>query len=463
VLRRWRGEHRRLWEGYDENIIPRPPPEPAVPCAPVLWGGGCTGREPDTRMAFFSKPPTRKKPEPAKVDVRSRAGSGGVDGRAASARELAAHAADRGGRRHVEPAGDDLTVTGASLVQWTPAQSSFEVAQANPGLCAVLENAALRYAGGQTADARRQLEEGIENDSDTKLSVLAWLALFDVLQRQGDKAAFDRLALQYVVQFERSAPAWEAGEKPGPARRVFGGTVAVTGRLTAASATQIEGIRRAISRQSHGARLDLASVTDFDDDGARLLARALADARRAGLGMRLQAGTKLAGALAAAMKAGRDAGEGAWLLSLEILQWADDRAAFEDRAIEFAVAFELSPPSWEASPVLPGAGPDETVAMASSAVDASEPEALKWSGVMAGALAPQLGRLADATHAQQVIPVDMSEVERIDFVCAGALLNLINRIEAQRKAVQIVGASPIIRALLLLIGVSPRHFVKKAQ
>ena len=62
-----------------------------------------------------------------------------------------------------------------------------------------------------------------------------------------------------------------------------------------------------------------------------------------------------------------------------------------------------------------------------------------------------------------VIPVDMSEVERIDFVCAGALLNLINRIESQRKAIQIVGASPIIRALLLLIGVSPRHFVKKPQ
>ncbi len=363
----------------------------------------------------------------------------------------------------MEPAGDDLTVTGASLVQWTPAQSSFEVAQANPGLCAVLENAALRYAGGQTADARRELEEGIENDTDTKLSVLAWLALFDVLQRQGDKAAFDRLALLYVVQFERSAPAWEAGEEPGPTRRVFGGTVAVTGRLTATSATQIEGIRRAIARQSHGARLDLASVTDFDDDGARLLARALADARRAGLGMRLQAGTKLAGALTAAIKNGRDAGEGAWLLSLEILQWAGDRAAFEDRAIEFAVAFELSPPSWEESPMLPGAAEGKTAAPAPGAVDASEPEMLKWSGVMAGTLAPQLGRLADATHAQQVIPVDMSEVERIDFVCAGALLNLINRIEAQRKAVQIVGASPIIRALLLLIGVSPRHFVKKPQ
>ena len=57
----------------------------------------------------------------------------------------------------------------------------------------------------------------------------------------------------------------------------------------------------------------------------------------------------------------------------------------------------------------------------------------------------------------------MSEIERVDFVCAGALLNVINRIESQHKSVQIVGASPIIRALLLLIGVSPRHFVKKPQ
>jgi len=406
-------------------------------------------------MAFFSKPPAKKKPDPVKADDRPHA---------ASARELAAQAAIKGGRRQMEPAGGDITVTGASLVQWTPAQASFEVAQANPGLCAVLENAALRFASGQAADARAQLEEGIENDVDTKLSVLAWLALFDLLQRQGDKAAFDRLALQYVVQFERSAPAWEADEKPSAAPRVIGGTIAVTGRLSAASTTQIEGIKRAIARQTHGARLDLLSVIDFDDDGARLLANALADARRARLGLQLLPGAKLGAALATALKNGRAAGESAWLLSLELLQWANDRAAFEDRAIEFAVAFEVSPPSWEPPPAPVDTAPAKAAAQQDpNADDALEPEMLKWAGVMTGSLAPQLGLLADSTHASAVIPVDMSKVERIDFVCAGALLNLINRIESQRKAIQIVGASPIIRALLLLIGVSPRHFVKKPQ
>jgi anti-anti-sigma regulatory factor len=403
-------------------------------------------------MAFFSKPPAKKKPDASTAPVRPRA---------ASARELAAQSADKRGRRPMEPTGGDISVTGASLIQWTAAQSSFEVAQANPGLCAVLENAALRFASGQTADARRQLEEGIENDTDTKLSVLAWLALFDLMQRQGDKAAFDQLAMRYVVQFERSAPAWEADKKPVPARRVVGGTITVTGELTAASAVQIGGIGRAIARRTHGARVDLMSVVGFDDAGARLLAQALADARRAALGLQLQTGTRLGAALAKALADGRAAGEGAWLLSLELLQWAGDREAFEDRAIEFAVAFELSPPSWESpattAPAEPAPQQDGNTG------DALEPEMVKWSGVMAGSLVPQLSGLADSAHAGAVIPVDMTAVERIDFVCAGALLNAINRIEAQRKAVQIVGASPIIRALLLLIGVSPRHFVKKPQ
>ena len=402
-------------------------------------------------MAFFSKPPAKKKPEAFKADVHPRV---------VSARELTAHAGSKGARRHVEPSGGDMTVTGASLVQWAPAQAPIEVAQVNPGMCAVLANAALRFANGQALDARRQLEEGIESDVDTKLSVLAWLALFDLLQRQGDRAAFDKLALQYVMQFERSAPAWE-GDTSVVSPRVVGGSILLTGSVTAAAATQIEGIRRAVSRQTHGARIDLVSVTDFDDTGARLLANALAEARRAGLGLQLLHGPKLDAALATAIKGGRAAGEGAWLLSLELLQWTNDRSAFEDSAIEFAIAFELSPPSWE--PPLSVAAPAKPEEPTDTDLVEFEGEPQKWSGVMTGSVSPSLGKLADSMHSSAVVAVDMSDVERIDFVCAGALLNLINRIESQRKAVQIVGASPIIRALLLLIGVSPRHFVKKSQ
>jgi len=86
---------------------------------------------------------------------------------------------------------------------------------------------------------------------------------------------------------------------------------------------------------------------------------------------------------------------------------------------------------------------------------------LTWSGVLTGSATAQFAQLSEFAQGRHVVPIDLSAVERIDFVCAGAMLNAINRIEQQRKAVQIAGASPIVRALLLLIGISPRHFVKK--
>ena len=80
---------------------------------------------------------------------------------------------------------------------------------------------------------------------------------------------------------------------------------------------------------------------------------------------------------------------------------------------------------------------------------------------MTGSSDPQLAKFAQFREGRHMIPIDMTAVDRVDFVCAGALLNAISRAESQRKSVQIVGASPIVRALLLLIGISPRHFIKK--
>ncbi|MFI4923525.1 MAG: STAS domain-containing protein [Vicinamibacteria bacterium] len=359
-----------------------------------------------------------------------------------------------------EPAGSDITVTGASLIELSPAQPvGFEVQQTNPGLCAVLENAALLYASGQIAPARQLLEQGVASDHDAKLSPLAWLSLFDLMQRANDRNAFDQLSLQYVVQFERSAPAWEDSGKP-QSSKVPGGYVPVTGKLTGASASQIEGLKRAIDKGASNARIDLAQVTGFDDDGAKLLAQALAAARKRMLPFTVQRSEKLRIALGTAIKQGVEAGEGAWLLALELMQWTQDRDTFENLAVDFAVAFELSPPSWEPPPEPPQAADP---AVAADAAAPQEGEMLAWTGVMSGAALPQLAQLMERAQRRAIVQIDMSGVERVDFVCAGALLNAINRVEAQRKAVQFLGVSPIVRALLLLIGISPRHFLKKAQ
>jgi anti-anti-sigma regulatory factor len=237
----------------------------------------------------------------------------------------------------------------------------------------------------------------------------------------------------------------------------------VTGKLAAGSASQFEGIRRAVARKVAHARLDLGGVTGFDDAGAKLLADALAEARRARLALAVERGQKLVAALDAAVRKGRDGGEGAWLLSLELLQWTHAQDVFDERAIEYAVAFEMSPPSWEPPPV--AAAPEPASMPAADAEAVAEPvaegEQLAFAGTITGSALQHVVRLTEFAQHRAVVPVDLSGVDRIDFVCAGALANGINRVEAQRKSVQIVGATPIIRALLLLIGISPRHFVVK--
>lgn len=356
----------------------------------------------------------------------------------------------------------EVTVTGpTSLINLSGGgDQGIEVAEANPGLCAVLENAALLYANGQAAPARTVLAQGIVEDSDAKGSPLAWLALFDLLQRANDRAAFDQLSMQYVVAFERSAPVWEdrATESRPGARPPAGGYFALTGKLGSANAAQIDNMLAAAQKQAH-VRLDLGSLTGADDAGARLLAQALVQLRRRHYGLVLQHPEKIRRALEGAVKQGRDAGEGYWMLLLELLQWQNDREEFEDRAVDFAVAFEVSPPSWEPPP-------SNEAAAKTAGVPAAAPEraeALAFSGVMTGPSDPQLAKLAEFREGRTVVPIDMSAVERIDFVCAGALLNAIIRTEGQRKTVQIAGASPIVRALLLLIGISPRHFIKAVQ
>jgi anti-anti-sigma regulatory factor len=405
-------------------------------------------------MALFGKPSARK-PE-AKSGDRKPA----REPKVMSARELAQAASRKGKAVALEPLG--LTsMRGPSVIDWSTAPKSIEVAETSGGLSPVLENAALLFANGQDVAAREMLEQGVASDPETRLSPLAWLALFDLLQRAGDRDAFDRLAMQFVVGFERSAPSWDESAKAGTGEHpAGGGYIAVTGRLSDASASQLEGLRRALEKCVPRARLDLSSVTGFDDAGARLLANELGRARSQRMELAIQRPEKLRRALEEAVAKGREGGEGAWLLSLELMQWAHEQEAFDERALAFAIAFELSPPSWEPPPDASRRPQPVSVPPAASSV-VRDRDVVAFDGVLAGASPPALERLADVAARNPQVHVDMRSVERVDFVCAGALLNAIARIESQGKAVQIEAVSPIVRALLLLVGISPRHFVRK--
>jgi hypothetical protein len=81
---------------------------------------------------------------------------------------------------------------------------------------------------------------------------------------------------------------------------------------------------------------------------------------------------------------------------------------------------------------------------------------------MIGPTDAQLAKLADFREGRNVLPIDLSGVDG-STSCVPDTCSTRSRAENQRKTVQIIGASPIVRALLLLIGISSRHFIKKSQ
>src|SRR5204862_390592 len=69
--------------------------------------------------------------------------------------------------------------------------------------------------------------------------------------------------------------------------------------------------------------------------------------RRKSYPLQLQGGEVLRKVLEAQVRVGEPVGEEYWSLLLELLQWLQNAAEFEEQAVNYAISFEVSPPSWE--------------------------------------------------------------------------------------------------------------------
>ena len=96
--------------------------------------------------------------------------------------------------------------TDTEMGNWTPLAGHIEVDETAP-LGPSLENAALMFAHGNATAATAALTHAL--DTPERTQPMVWMCLFDLHARNADRTAFEELALRFVVQFERSAPAWD--------------------------------------------------------------------------------------------------------------------------------------------------------------------------------------------------------------------------------------------------------------
>jgi anti-anti-sigma regulatory factor len=137
---------------------------------------------------------------------------------------------------------------------------------------------------------------------------------------------------------------------------------------------------------------------------------------------------------------------------------------FEDLGLEYAMAFEISPPIWEVyvnkvadewEKQSPTAKAVATAAATATPPGASAPEAgFSLKGVLSAASANQLGELTTHAASRQEVVVDMSKVLRVDFAFTAAFFDAVKAIQLAGKRVILTNISELNAALLEALGVN---------
>jgi anti-anti-sigma regulatory factor len=316
----------------------------------------------------------------------------------------------------------------------------------------VIEEGAILFANGQSDQALTRLETALAGESLGAWQLQVWLMLFDVYQHLGQKARFEEKALEFVVKFERSPPAWTDAPKAEKAPSVMrtGGAahVALSGTLSAASANALEQLRKMAEKQPK-LRVDFAKLQGVDEEGCRLLHEVLVALKKAKKQVYFSGEAQGLKLLRERAKPGDPSvDQSVWQLLLELYQQLGMQDQFEEAAVDFAVTYEVSPPSWETPPPKTGPPPEAPEA------DAAPSDAYYIEGEVAGSNDALFKELADYAESASPVVIDMSRTRRVDFVNAGRLLNVLEKLKAADKSIVIRGVGEMIAALLSVMRIT---------
>lgn len=323
-----------------------------------------------------------------------------------------------------------------------------EVREGGVGAGAVYEEAAVLYANGNACDAGALLEAALAGDAEAAGEGV-WMMLLDLYRLTGQRERFESRVLDYATRFERSPPPWaNLSDAPARPRASAAPLVNLAGNLGSQVAAQLQQLV-VIGQRSGAIRIDLKRVRGADEPGCALLLDAVLTLARERVRVSLLNGEGLVATLAAVVEPGRAQRRDTWLLLLELLQHTGEHERFDELAVEYAVTFEESPPSWEVRAVAPpsAGGPDDA---SGRPVGGGTP---CLEGELTAAAGEPLRRLAEQAAECDELVVDCSRLRRLDFVSAGMLFNVLSTLRAQGKLVHLQHVNAMVAALLRVMGV----------
>lgn len=321
-----------------------------------------------------------------------------------------------------------------------------EVREVGAGLGAVYEEAAVLYAHGSIGAAEAVLEAVLDSASG-HAGEGVWMMLLDLYRLSGQRQRFETRVLDYATRFERSPPPWQdLSGAPARERPHSRPLVALSGSLSGQAATQFEQIA-IIGKKSGVLRIDLGNLRSVDETGCAMFRQLLNDLAAERVKVSLLKCARLADMLVGQVHPGRAEGRDGWLLLLEMLQHTGEQDRFEQLAVDYAITFEESPPSWEPKVE------QEAQSTAVLAAVAAANEGFSLDGEVTGATADIMRKLVAYAAERQRVEVDCVGLRRMDFVSAGMLFNALADMKTQGKQVVLKNVNAMVAALLRVMSV----------
>jgi len=325
-----------------------------------------------------------------------------------------------------------------------------------------LYEAAVLYAADHQFAALDVLKAYLREPAG-KSNLRAWLMLFDYYLLTHNRSEFDSLSMLFTVKFERSPPIWHDSNDDGDPRRkekrerkdFFQIKPGADGALLA----EIDRLE-AFTREMGSARVDFSKVKSILAEEGELFSIVLQRIRKSNLPLWFNGLDDFMALLKKCINesAGQTA-QGYWSLLFELCILDGRLNVYEELGLEYAVAFEMSPPVW-VTVVRPSTADDVQDARAASYDHES---GFELKGVVGTGSKDMLAQLTAYAASRQEVVINMGSVLRVDFAAAGMFFEAIRAIHLAQKRVILSNLNELVAALLEVFAVNKHAILMRRK
>jgi anti-anti-sigma regulatory factor len=344
--------------------------------------------------------------------------------------------AEQGAKPQAEEADQgDFTTIGTGAL----ADHGIVVEEVGGSVESAIDEAAVLYASNQPENAEALLK-GLLAGTDQR----AWHMLFDLYRMNQREAEFEKLALEFAMRFECSPPVWKAREEKNKKDKGVSRPLVLPAKLDAGTQEKMNHVLANLQKDST-LQLDFSQVAEIDPQGAQGIADTLTKTRKTKLKFQVSGASTIIELLKSRMQS--EATEQAyWQMLLAVYQLLGKQDDFENLAIDFAVTFELSPPSWE--------NVQAAQEVAAPAIEAAMPkDAFILKGVISDASQDQIAKLMQYAESHADVVVDCTAVSRVDYGYVGNLIGQLMQLLGNGKNITLQGQNALVNELFRAMGI----------